>query len=111
MKIRIGVISANRADALKVREGFTDVLVVPAKSVIDLYQVNGTQAMQGIVFIGTGELKKEFKSFHNFLRSKHAYSQIPILLLGGDDDLQIDGVITDPLVRSFSIKEGLFYLY
>lgn len=106
-KLRIGLISENSSDAQKLKTEFPDTYVTHAKNVIELHRQCGQNKLNAIVFLNFPELKKDFFSFLQFLRSKKEFQDLPIAILS-DETLVLSKPLKDPLVRTFHIQTNLF---
>lgn len=109
MRLRVGLISADKNDVARIRESLPDLFVVHAKSIIDFYQINGSQKIDAVIFLyPQGQPTKDFFSSCSFIRTKKAYEKVPVAGISGGEELVAKSVITDPLIRAYTSKEGVF---
>lgn len=108
MKQRLGIVSANKDIVTKIREGIPEIFAVHAKNIIEFFQYNGTQAVEGIVIYDEGQTANEFKAIHNFIRSKKGFTQTPILILSENSEFKLSHLMTDPWVRFSLLNAGYF---
>lgn len=106
-RIRVGLISENSADAIKLKAEYPDTYVTHAKNILELHQLSGQNKLNAILFLNVPNIQKEFFSFHQFLRSKKDFAQLPIAILT-PEPLLFQKPISDPLVRNFHLEDNLF---
>lgn len=108
MKQRLGIVSTDKDIVTKIREGIPEIFAVHAKNIIEFFQYNGTQAVEGIVFHDEGNIAGEFKAIHNFIRSKKGFNQTPILILSESTNFKLNNLMLDPWVRFSNLNAGYF---
>lgn len=108
MKQRLGIVSTDKEIVSKIREGNPDIFAVHAKNIIEFFQYNSTQPVEGIVLLDEGHLAKEFKAIHSFIRGKKGFSQTPILILSTQPEFKMESLIVDPFVRFNNLSAGYF---
>jgi hypothetical protein len=108
IKLRVGVISSKREDALNIKANFPDLNAVHAKTVFDFITVAGSNKIDAIVFLDEGTLSKEMKNIHTFIRSKHSLKKIPCLILSNNQEFRLEALVLDPSLRFYYTGAGIF---
>lgn len=108
LKLRLGLISPQREDLLKIKENFPDVTIVHAKNIIEFIPIAGNNRIDAIIFLDQGNLGAEMRNIHSFLRSKSVMSKIPCLILSEKEDFAIDHLILDTNLRFYNSRGGVF---
>jgi len=106
-KLRIGLISENPLDANKLKLEYPDTYVTHARNVIELHRQAGQNTFNAVVFLNLPEIKKDLFSFHQFLRQKKEFQNLPIAILSSDPVL-LSKPFQDPMVRTFKTESNLF---
>jgi len=107
MKLKVGVVSSSRDDLQEIKKSYADLNLVHSKNIVELYQTQGHQKLDAIVFVKGAQIEKEFSSYLSFLRGKQAFAKLPIALLH-EGQLQVTKPFNDPSVRSYSLSGGYF---
>jgi|GEM_PF-4280482 len=109
MKLRVGLVSSDRNDTVRLTKDFPDLLVTHGKNIIEFVQFAAGKKLDAILFWGAN-LNQEFHAIHAFLRSKPAFRETPLAILTANEEI-FQMPVQDPLARNFCFnKDGLFLL-
>ncbi len=106
-RIRVGLVSENSADATKLKAEYPVTYVTYARNVLELHQQSGQNKLDAIIFLNFPNIQNDFFSFHQFLRGKKDFQNLPVAILT-TSPLVFSKPINDPLIRHFQTDGNLF---